>query len=58
MWGTGNYYSCHPALAVHYDHEIRPEDPTFSGYLADVSHIAGIWLTLLLHAYHVASHTC
>ena len=42
MWGTGNYYSCHPALAVHYDHEIQPGDATLSGHLADVSHIAGM----------------
>ncbi len=47
MWGTGNYYSCHPALAVHYDHEVQPEDATLFGYLADVSHIAGMWLSLL-----------
>jgi len=56
MWGTGNYYSCHPALAVHYDHEIQPGDATLSSHLADVSHIAGTWVTLLACASSCLSY--
>ncbi len=56
MWGTGNYYSCHPALAVHYDHQIQPGDATLSSHLADVGHIAGMWLTLLACPTHCLSH--
>ena len=34
-------------VAVNYDHEVQPGDASLSSHLANVGHIAGMWLTLL-----------
>ena len=56
MWGLGNYYSCHPALAVSYKHRPHPSAESFCSHLADIKHVPGTHAPLYVAYMQVSQH--